>query len=148
MSQEKLEWGAKVIDYLCQDLRTKLPEMNGFSFRNLKIMQAFAAAYLEEEFVQKVAAQLPRFHLCVIITWIKDTEERIFYLKKTIEHGWNRNILIHQIESGLHLREGTSPRILLSLYPRKINGISNINPGNPRREGCTIEDLMKEEGLF
>jgi predicted nuclease of restriction endonuclease-like (RecB) superfamily len=58
--------------------------------------------------VQQVAAQLPWFHLCVIITRLKDPEERLFYLKKTIEHGWSRNILVHQIKSGLHLREGAS----------------------------------------
>ncbi|PWR74874.1 YhcG family protein [Methanospirillum stamsii] len=107
-NQETLGWGAKDIDQLSQDLRTEFPDMKGFSVRNLKYMQAFAAAYPEEEFVQQVAAQLPWFHLCVIITRIKDTEERLFYLKKTIEHGWSRNILVHQIESGLHLREGTS----------------------------------------
>jgi len=106
--QEKLGWGAKVIDQLSQDLRREFPDMKGFSVRNLKYMQAFAAAYPEEEFVQQVAAQLPWFHICVIITRIKDPEERLFYLKKTIEHGWSRNILVHQIESGLHLREGTS----------------------------------------
>jgi predicted nuclease of restriction endonuclease-like (RecB) superfamily len=58
-NQEKLGWGAKVIDQLSHDLRKEFPDMKGFSVRNLKYMQAFAAAYPEEEFVQQVAAQLP-----------------------------------------------------------------------------------------
>jgi len=71
-------------------------------------MQSFAAAYPDPEFVQQVAAQLPWFHICLLITRIKDPDTRIFYINKAIEHGWSRNILIHQIESDLHLREGAS----------------------------------------
>ncbi|WP_319580754.1 PDDEXK nuclease domain-containing protein [uncultured Methanospirillum sp.] len=107
-NQEKLGWGAKVIDQLSQDLRKEFPDMKGFSVRNLKYMQAFAATYPDPEFVQQVAAQLPWFHICLLITRIKDPDTRIFYIKKAIEHGWSRNILVHQIESGLHLREGAS----------------------------------------
>ena len=58
MSQEELGWGAKVIDQLSQDLRKEFPDMKGFSVRNLKYMQSFAAAYPDPEFVQLVAAQL------------------------------------------------------------------------------------------
>lgn len=57
-NQEKLGWGAKVIDQLSQDLRKEFPDMKGFSVRNLKYMQAFAATYPDPEFVQQVAAQL------------------------------------------------------------------------------------------
>jgi predicted nuclease of restriction endonuclease-like (RecB) superfamily len=105
-NQEKLGWGSKVIDQLSQDLRRDFPGMKGFSVRNLKYMQAFAAAYPEEEFVQQVAAQLPWFHLCVLITRIKDPTERLFYLNKTIEHGWSRNVLIHHMELLLFERQG------------------------------------------
>jgi len=80
--------------------------MKGFSVRNLKYMQAFAAAYPDEEFVQQVAAQLPWFHLCVLITRIKDPDERLFYLNKAIEHGWSRNVLTHQMELQLFHRQG------------------------------------------
>lgn len=82
--------------------------MKGFSVRNLKYMQSFAAAYPNHEFVQQVAAQLPWFHICILITRIKDPDTRTYYINKAIEHGWSRNILVHQIESGLHLREGAS----------------------------------------
>ena len=81
-NQEKLGWGSKVIDQLSQDLRKEFPDMKGFSVRNLKYMQAFAAAHPKDEFVQQVAAQLPWFHLCVIITRIKDPEEWLFVGKQ------------------------------------------------------------------
>ncbi|MBN1165672.1 MAG: DUF1016 family protein [Methanospirillaceae archaeon] len=105
-NQEILGWGAKVIDQLSQDLRTEFPDMKGFSVRNLKYMQAFAATYPDPEFVQQVAAQLPWFHICLLITRIKNPNERLFYLNQAIEHGWSRSILTHQIDLNLYDRQG------------------------------------------
>jgi hypothetical protein len=61
--------------------------MKGFSVRNLKYMQSFVAAYPDPEFVQEVLAQLTWFHLCLLITRIKDPDEQLFYLNKAIKHG-------------------------------------------------------------
>jgi len=99
-------WGSKVIDRLAADLRSAFPEMSGFSQRNLKYMRAFAEAWPDEDFVQQVAAQLPWFHNCTILDKLKNLAERIWYAQQTIENGWSRNILIHQIESNLFHRKG------------------------------------------
>jgi predicted nuclease of restriction endonuclease-like (RecB) superfamily len=95
-----------VIDRLAADLRSAFPEMSGFSPRNLKYMRAFAEAWPDEDFVQQVAAQLPWFHNCTILDKLKNLAERIWYAQQTIENGWSRNILIHQIESNLFHRKG------------------------------------------
>ena len=107
-NQEKLGWGSKVIDQLSKDLRHEFPDMKGFSVRNLKYMQAFAAAYPGIEFVQTVLAQLTWYHNITLLQYVKDQNIREYYIRKAIEHGWSRNILVHQIESGLHLREGAA----------------------------------------
>ena len=73
--QEQQGWGAKVIDQLSRDLHAAFPQMKGFSFRNLKYMRAFAAAYQDEIFVQQVAAQIPWFHHCVLLDKVKDDQE-------------------------------------------------------------------------
>jgi len=57
--QESERWGAKVIDRLSFDLREAYPNMRGLSPGNLKYMRAFAAAWLDREFVQRVVAQIP-----------------------------------------------------------------------------------------
>ena len=57
--QQREGWGAKVIERLADDLRRIFPEMTGLSARNLKYMRAFAAAWDDAEFVQRVVAQLP-----------------------------------------------------------------------------------------
>ena len=52
-------WGTKVIDRLAKDLKQELPEMKGFSSRNLKYMRSFAEAWTDEHIVQQLAAQIP-----------------------------------------------------------------------------------------
>jgi predicted nuclease of restriction endonuclease-like (RecB) superfamily len=104
--QEQEGWGARVIDRLSADLRAAFPEMQGFSPRNLKYMRAFAAAWPEAEFVQQVAAQLPWFHSCTLLDRVKDAAVREWYARQTIEHGWSRNVLLTQIETGFHKRAG------------------------------------------
>lgn len=99
-------WGAKVIDRLARDLRAEFPEMKGFSPRNLKYMRAFAAAYPDEAIVQQAAAQIPWFHNCMLLDKVKDPAEREWYMRATVQYGWSRDMLAHQIDSGLHTRQG------------------------------------------
>ncbi len=104
--QMRRGWGAKVIDRLAADLRHAFPEMKGFSPRNLKYMRALAEAYPDAEFVQQVVAQIPWGHNLRILDAVNDPDERKWYLRQTIEHGWSRNVLVHQIESQLYQRQG------------------------------------------
>jgi predicted nuclease of restriction endonuclease-like (RecB) superfamily len=104
--QKQQGWGAKVIDRLAKDLKIAFPEMKGFSRTNLLYMRAFAEAYSDEQFVQQAAGQIPWFHNCTIIDKVKDPATREWYIRKTTEHGWSRNILVLQIESGLYKRQG------------------------------------------
>lgn len=71
-------------------------------------MRSFANAYPDYEIVQQAAGLIPWFPNCVILDKIKEPIDREFYIRKTIENGWSRNILAMQIDSGLHLRQGRS----------------------------------------
>lgn len=50
--------------------------------------------------------KIPWGHNREIISKCKNVTEALFYVNKTIEHNWSRNVLTHQIESGLYEREG------------------------------------------
>jgi predicted nuclease of restriction endonuclease-like (RecB) superfamily len=106
--QEREHWGAKVIDRLAVDLKKAFPEMKGFSPRNLKYMRAFAEAWPDEEFVQQAVAQIPWGHNVRILDYVKERRAREWYVRATLEHGWSRDVLVHQIESGLHKRAGVA----------------------------------------
>jgi predicted nuclease of restriction endonuclease-like (RecB) superfamily len=104
--QEKEGWGAHVIDRLSVDLHAAFPEMKGFSPRNLKYMRAFADAWPDRRVVQQLVAQLPWGHNVRLLDRLDAREERIWYARQAIEHGWSRDILLAQIETGLHKRAG------------------------------------------
>jgi predicted nuclease of restriction endonuclease-like (RecB) superfamily len=104
--QNRAGWGAKVIDRLAFDLAKAFPDMRGFSPRNLKYMRAFSAAWKERSIVQQLAAQIPWFHNCLLLDRIDNTEERIWYVQKTIENGWSRSILDLQIDTKAFKRAG------------------------------------------
>jgi len=104
--QKKEGWGAHVIDRLSADLRAAFPEMQGFSPRNLKYMRSFAAAWTDEAIVQAPLAQLTWYHHLALLEKVDGPEHRLWYARQALEHGWSRNILVAQIETGLHKRAG------------------------------------------
>jgi predicted nuclease of restriction endonuclease-like (RecB) superfamily len=132
--QDEKGWGTKVIDRLASDLRRSFPEVSGFSPRNLKYMRSFAAAWPEESIVQQAAAQIPWFHNCVLIDKVKDPGERSWYIQKTIEHGWSRNVLVHQIESGLFRRQGKA--------------VTNFKATMPGAQSDLAQQLLKDPYNF
>lgn len=122
--QDTEGWGTKVIQQLSADLKSAFPDLKGISERNLKYMRAFAAAYPEfvqarlaqmevaengslvSGSVQAKLAQITWYHHITLLDKIKDEKLRYFYIEKTIENGWSRDVMVNQIELGLHLRQG------------------------------------------
>lgn len=106
MRQAEQGWGAKVIDRLAHDLRTAFPEMKGFSRANLMYMRAFAEAWPDSAIVQQAVGQLPWGHNLVLLSRLKQPEQRLAYARAAIEHGWSRNVLNIHIETRLLERTG------------------------------------------
>lgn len=104
--QQQQGWGAKVIDRLAHDLNLEFPDMNGLSPRNLLFMRSLAEAYSDHEIVKQLVSQIPWGHNIRILQKVKALDDRLWYIQKTIEHGWSRNILALQIDSRLHQRQG------------------------------------------
>lgn len=106
--QAREGWGAQVIDRLSADLRRTFPSMKGFSVRNLKYMRTFAEAWPDEAIVQQLVARIPWGHQVRLLDRVREPEQRLFYVRQTLAHGWSRSVLVHQIERGLHLRQGVA----------------------------------------
>lgn len=115
--QQQYQWGDKVLDTLAKDLRIAFPEIKGFSKTNLKYMRLFAQAWDYDEIGQQAVDQLPWGHNIRIFTDIKDKPTRIWYIKKTIEFGWSRKVLVHQIETQAHLRLGNAQNNFADTLP-------------------------------
>jgi len=132
--QEQEGWGTKVIDRLALDLAREFPEMKGFSPRNLKYMRAFAEAWPDEQIVQDVLAQITWYHNITLLEKVKDPPERLWYVEQTIEHGWSRNVLVHQIESKLYERQGKA--------------ITNFERTLPSPQSDLARSLLKDPYVF
>ena len=104
--QKEHGWGAKIIDKLSRDLRSAFPEMKGFSAQNLKYMKRFAENYTGDEIGQHAVDQLPWGQIVVLLYGVSEKQDRLWYVQKTREHGWSRNILSMQIETDLLKRSG------------------------------------------
>lgn len=86
-------------------------------------MRALAEAWPEEAIVQQAVAQIPWSHNVRLLDMVKDREERLWYARQAIEHGWSRNVLVIQIESGQYRRQGKATSNFKQLY-RRHNPIS------------------------
>lgn len=64
------------------------------------------SANLPYSFLQQAAANLPWGHIVALVEKVKDSKVRLWYAQSAIEHGWSRAILIHQINTNLHKRQG------------------------------------------
>lgn len=104
-------WGSKFIDNLAADIKLSFPNTTGYSARNLKYMAKFAAMFEDAEIVQAVLAQLTWYHNMALMDKTQDTEQYVWYAQETIKNGWSRNVLVHQIESGLYERQAIAEKI-------------------------------------
>ena len=82
--------------------------MTGLSARNIKYMRAFADAWPDPAIVQQVVAQLPWGHNLRLLDRLKSAEERTWYARQTIQNGWSRDVLVHQIDTDLLARQGSA----------------------------------------
>ena len=56
--------------------------------------------------MQEVLAQIPWYHNLALLEKLDRLEDRLWYARKAIEHGWSRNILAIHIENCTLEREG------------------------------------------
>lgn len=56
--------------------------------------------------MQQVVAQIPWGRNLRILDAVDRPEEREWYVRQTVENGWSRDVLVHQIKSGFYHRQG------------------------------------------
>lgn len=87
-----------------------------------------------EPFEQAILAQLSWYHHCALLDKVKEPERRLFYIKQTIQNGWSRDVMVHQIESGLHKRQG--------------NITSNFNVAIAPKDSELVQQIFKDPYKF
>lgn len=159
--QNEMGWGKGVVEQLAKDLRREFPDVRGFSPSNLWRMRAFYLSYTKEikklahpvreitskklaQFVREidgvnlpqVVAEIPWGHNVVLLEKVKNPMERLWYAKQTKINGWSRNVLIHQIESGLYERQATAHKT------------TNFLKTLPSPQSELVEQTIKDPYIF
>ena len=127
-------WGTKINERLASDLQAEFPGVEGFSPRNFRYMRALAEAWPEEAILQSLIAKLPWGHNLRVLDRIKDRPTREWYLRAALEYGWSQDVLVLQIKSRLHEREGKS----LTNFQREL----------PPPESDMAEKILKDPYNF
>ncbi|MCY7278256.1 MAG: PDDEXK nuclease domain-containing protein, partial [Phormidesmis sp. CAN_BIN44] len=70
-------------------------------------------------------------HNCAVLDKLKNQEQRVWYIQKTIENGWSRSVLIHQIEGDLYSRQG--------------GALTNFEQTLPSPQSDLAQSLLKSE---
>ena len=109
-----------------------------------------AVAQFDERVINHIK-QIPWGHNQRIINKCKTIDEAIYYVNKTIENGWSRNVLEHQMESGLYGREGKSITNFEKRLPALQSDLARQTLKDPYhfdfltiREGYDERELQKE----
>ena len=122
--QQQLGWGAKVIDQLSLDLKHDFPDIKGFSRQNLSYMRQFAGEYGADTIIQQAVGEIPWGHNIELFTKLKDNDIRLWYIQKTIENGWSRNVLVMQIEAQNHLKVGAAQTNFALTLPKPTSDLA------------------------
>ena len=128
-------WGNKFLDKLAFELKIAYPSQKGFSIRNLKYMKKFYSEYKNHSEIVQLVAQLPWTHNIILIEKVKNIIIRKWYIKKCIEEGWSKSILIYQINT--------------NLYNRQIKAIKHNNFNLTLKQDSDLAtNMMKDPYIF
>ncbi|MCE7987120.1 MAG: DUF1016 domain-containing protein [Caldilinea sp. CFX5] len=155
--QQEEGWGAGFIPRLAADLHNELPEVKGFSERNIGYMLQFAREYGEPLILQQAVAKLPDAtdaateadnrlilqqlvakipwgHNILLLQQIKDRTIRRWYMEQTLAQGWSRNTLGMMIKARAYDRQGRS--------------INNFATHLPAPQSDLVQQTLKDPYLF
>lgn len=103
-------WGDRFLTVMSKDLRKEFPDITGFSLSNLhniRYWYKFYQPHLTTD-MESMIKSIPWGHNQRIMYKCQNVDEALFYVRKTMDNGWSRSVLEHQIESGLFLRQGNA----------------------------------------
>jgi len=136
MKQQEFSWGSDFLTKISNDLSNEFSDIKGFSKSNLQYIRRWYLFYKNTKVEQLVPllVKIPWGHNIVIISKCTNSDEALFYINKTLENGYSRAVLIHQIESDLYKRLGKA--------------ISNFETKLPALQSDLAKETLKDPYCF
>ena len=104
-NQEVLGCGKSVVEQMSKDLISEFGEKSGYSSSNLWRMRNFYLSYKDNTKLAQLVREISWGQNIIIFEKCKDDEIKEYYIKNSIEFGWNRNVLMHHIKTNLFDRD-------------------------------------------
>ena len=154
--QKESSWGDKILENISKDLKKEFPALQGFSLRNIHYMKKWVLFYSNnqqsiDEIVQQLVAQIfqiPWGHNIHIISKVKNIDEALFYISKTIENNYSRAQLIEQMSKELYLRSGKAITNFESKLPKPQSALANEITKDPYNfDFLTLRESYDEKEL-
>lgn len=153
ISEKQTTWGSNFLEKVSNDLQSEFPEMKGFSVTNLKYCRLFYNQFsispqVGDESLFELLKQIPWGHTKLIINKIKDNTVAKFYIQKTLENAWGREILALQIKSRLYERQGKAVTNFKLTLPAPMSDLAQQTLKDPYNfDFVAMTDSMKERDL-
>lgn len=128
------EWGNKYIDTLSKDIRAAFPGIRGFSVRNLKYMAKFNREVDPE--LCSSCCTIPWGHIMLLLDKTEPGACREWYVNATIENGWSRAVLDHQIDLKLYERQELTGKV------------TNFTHTLPEPDSELAQQMLKDPYVF
>lgn len=135
------KWGEAFLATMSKDLRKTFPNMSSFSVQNLKSIRYWYKFYNSDEnglqpvsqmeLVEKIVKNIPWGHNQRIMYKCKNIKEALFYAQKTMDNGWSRTVLEHQIDGGLYDRQGKAVTNFQLKLPEPQSDLAEQTLKNP-----------------
>lgn len=123
---ERSEWGDAVVCQLANYIAKTVPDVKGFSDKNLWRMKQFYETYRDAgEKISPLLRKTSWSNNLVIFSRTKTVEEREFYLRRCISERWTKRELERQIDA--------------ALFERTILGNAKLSP--------TVREIVQESGV-
>lgn len=101
-------WGKGIVSNLAAYIAKELPDVKGFSDKNLWRMKQFYELYASNEKLSPLVRELPWTHNLIIMSRCKNDDERLFYIDMCKNNKLNKRELERQIDAAQYERS-TSP---------------------------------------
>ena len=170
--EKEAGYGTGFFERLASDLKREIPESRGFSPANLRYCRRFWLLYAAPEILQQVAEDFGAtknrndpiekskhcenlqqvaeelisipwgHHMLIVDRCDGHPEKALFYVRKTLQNGWSRNMLLHFLDTNLFAREGKALTNFSATLPAPQSDLARETLKDPYR--IDFEDVTEE----
>lgn len=152
---DKYGYGSGFYKIVSEDFKDIFPEVKSFSPTNLKYMRYFYEMYPNAQNRPQAVDDLtmifriPWGHNRTIIDKCKNnTEKALFYVQKTLENNWSRDVLLNFLDSDLYERQGKAITNFSDTLPAEQSDLAQAITKDPYNfDFLTLREKYDEKEL-